>query len=144
MRLEEEEGKSGAEDTGWEGSLDLGIGVNQLLPSKGADITGVLTCPFFFTMGGGFSIFPPPRPPSYTGLALGQQLSDLEKYRRQRVGDQDPGWFGLIGSQAYIWFAHPQPFLFSCPQLIPRRLDWEGKEHRRSFEDLVSKVFIST
>ncbi|KAK7800178.1 hypothetical protein U0070_024446, partial [Myodes glareolus] len=23
-------------------------------------------------------------------------------------------------------------------QLIPRRLDWEGKEHRRSFEDLVA------
>uniref|UniRef100_A0A8C6ZUN1 BRWD/PHIP N-terminal domain-containing protein n=1 Tax=Nothoprocta perdicaria TaxID=30464 RepID=A0A8C6ZUN1_NOTPE len=22
--------------------------------------------------------------------------------------------------------------------LIPRRLDWQGKEHRRSFEDLVS------
>uniref|UniRef100_A0A8D1T8N7 BRWD/PHIP N-terminal domain-containing protein n=1 Tax=Sus scrofa TaxID=9823 RepID=A0A8D1T8N7_PIG len=29
-------------------------------------------------------------------------------------------------------------------RLIPRRLDWEGREHRRSFEDLVSKVFIST
>uniref|UniRef100_A0A2I3HD36 BRWD/PHIP N-terminal domain-containing protein n=1 Tax=Nomascus leucogenys TaxID=61853 RepID=A0A2I3HD36_NOMLE len=25
-------------------------------------------------------------------------------------------------------------------QLIPRRLDWEGKEHRRSFEDLTVRV----
>lgn len=28
----------------------------------------------------------------------------------------------------------------SLPQLIPRRLDWQGKEHRRSFEDLVSPL----
>uniref|UniRef100_A0A8D0L5Y6 BRWD/PHIP N-terminal domain-containing protein n=1 Tax=Sphenodon punctatus TaxID=8508 RepID=A0A8D0L5Y6_SPHPU len=27
-------------------------------------------------------------------------------------------------------------------QLIPRRLDWQGKEHRRSFEDLVSEVSL--
>uniref|UniRef100_A0A8C2R0G1 BRWD/PHIP N-terminal domain-containing protein n=1 Tax=Capra hircus TaxID=9925 RepID=A0A8C2R0G1_CAPHI len=25
-------------------------------------------------------------------------------------------------------------------QLIPRRLDWEGREHRRSFEDLTVRV----
>lgn len=42
-------------------------------------------------------------------------------------------------------FLHPPPLFFSSgPQLIPRRLDWEGKEHRRSFEDLVSKLFVST
>uniref|UniRef100_A0A8B9RR10 BRWD/PHIP N-terminal domain-containing protein n=1 Tax=Accipiter nisus TaxID=211598 RepID=A0A8B9RR10_9AVES len=28
--------------------------------------------------------------------------------------------------------------------LIPRRLDWQGKEHRRSFEDLVSQVSLTT
>lgn len=41
-------------------------------------------------------------------------------------------------------FLHTPPFFSSGPQLIPRRLDWEGKEHRRSFEDLVSKLFVST
>uniref|UniRef100_A0A673VS24 Bromodomain and WD repeat domain containing 3 n=1 Tax=Suricata suricatta TaxID=37032 RepID=A0A673VS24_SURSU len=27
-------------------------------------------------------------------------------------------------------------------QLIPRRLDWEGKEHRRSFEDLACSLLL--
>lgn len=39
------------------------IGVNQLLPSKGADSAGVSTRPLFMPEGGGFSGFPLLRPP---------------------------------------------------------------------------------
>lgn len=62
------------------------------------------------------------------------------------VQERDPRWFGLTGSRGLAFIVCPPnpSFLFSGPQLIPRRLDWEGKEHRRSFEDLVSKLFIST
>lgn len=85
MRLEEGEGKSGgraaAGREAWIWALMAVVtGVNRLLPSKGADIAGVLTRPLFMPVGGGFSGFPLPRPPPpHTRLALRQQLSGQEK-----------------------------------------------------------------
>lgn len=51
---------------------------------------------------------------------------------------------GAADGEQRLFLHSLPPFFSSGPQLIPRRLDWEGKEHRRSFEDLVSKLFVST
>ena len=139
--------RTGAGREAWIWTLRTVVtGVNRLLLSKGADIAGVLTRPLFMPVGGGFSGFPPSGPPaSYTGLALRQQLCDSRNTDARGSGTRTQVGSTSVGAEAWpVWFAHPPPFLFSRPQLIPRRLDWEGKEHRRSFEDLVSKVFIST
>lgn len=56
------------------------------------------------------------------------------------------GRLGRGNSSLHAPFNFQPAVLFllpTLPQLIPRRLDWQGKEHRRSFEDLVSKGWLS-
>lgn len=122
--------RTGAGREAWIWALRTVVtGVNRLLPSKGADIAGVLTRPLFMPVGGGFSGFPPSRPPaSYTGLALRQQLCDSRNTDAKGSGTRTQVGSASLGAEAWpVWFAHPLTFSFLPPPVDSAPLRLGGK-----------------
>lgn len=82
-------------------------------------------------------------------------FTDLVKRARESRGESElflvPGWELIIVLKANArgWGCQtPESFLKTfyicgCPQVLPRRLDWEGGEHAQSYNELVSFMVFS-